>query len=503
MAIQIEVLTVMKYLTAPKSGSTPPVFITAGALCLVVVSGSAGEPPESVYLTGIVRDFQRSHPDFNPAIGDGHYAGNLSFFLPNDRKPVFSGEGFRVEAQWRDIESRPIAPHLFGGWGAGAVLVAGKPTVNGGATLDTWDSSVGPYGGTNVGPPPNIVAGATMPTIAPPGGMGPSVGNLVYSGAGVSVINEDRHCDSLVIRDDHRVRIDGNVTMLCDDHFVMRDGASIELLAGSSLTLYVLGNVEIVDSTINDGFYDPSRFVIYHLGGGQMRFGDGADLYGTLVSPNGRVIIADDANVYGGLIAADLLVEDVSGLHIDARIPFDQCGNRFADSAGTAGPESTGGITSAASFGQWFRDLPGINLSTRYSITLVRGADGVYEFASADFFPVDDNLLGNEGDPHNYYFTYVLDAHFIYDACADQFLEFEGNDDVWVFVDGKLAMDRGGIAPGTEQFIDFDRFGLVDGEATSLVLFYAHRQGPFSSFRIRTNVVLHTDDDFAVSAGFD
>ncbi len=51
----------------------------------------------------------------------------------------------------------------------------------------------------------------------------------------------------------------------------MRDGASIELLAYSSLELYVLGDVEIVDSTINDGFYDPSRFAIYHLGTGQVR----------------------------------------------------------------------------------------------------------------------------------------------------------------------------------------------------------------------------------------
>jgi fibro-slime domain-containing protein len=333
--------------------------------------------------------------------------------------------------------------------------------------------------------------------------MGPSVGNLLYDGAGVSVLSGDLHCDSLAIRDNHRLRIDGNVTVLCDGIFKMSDGASIELLAGSRLELYVLGDVDIMDSTINDGFYDPSRFAIYHLGAGQVRIRDGADVYGTVVSPNGTVSIANTADFFGALTAADLDVQDAAGLHIDARAPFDQCGNRFDDSVGVAGPVSTGGITSAASFDQWFRDVPGTNLSAKHAITLVPGGDGLYEFAAMDFFPIDDQLLGNEGDTHNYYFTYAIDAHFTYDACAGQFLEFEGNDDVWVFVNGMLAMDLGGVAPGTEQYIDFDRLGLVDAEGASLLFLYAHRQGASAGLRIRTNVGLSTQTPVMVSAMFD
>jgi fibro-slime domain-containing protein len=500
----LEVLAVMQYPRVPKTGTNPPVFITASTLCLVAASAFASEPPASFQLSGVVRDFPRSHPDFNPAASYGHNAGNVEYFIGPGHRPVFSGNGFRVDAQWRDAESRPIAPHLFGGWGAGAVLVANAPTITGLVTLDTWDSTLGPYGGANVGPAPNVVEGASMPTIAPPAGMGASVGNLDYEDVGTSVLSANVRCDSLSIRDDHRLQISGDVTVLCDGAFEMRDGGVIELLPGASMELYVVGDVEIVDSTINDGFYDPTRFVIYHLGAGQVRLGDGADMYGTIVSPAGRVVIDNDANFYGALTTADLLVTNTAGLHIDQRSQFDQCGNRFADVAGTAGPTSTAGITSAGTFSQWYRDVPGVNLSTRHAITLVRDVDNVYEYAaSPDFFPIDDDLLGNEGDPHNYYFTYAINAQFTYDACSDQFFEFEGSDDAWVFVDGTLAMDLGGIAPGTEQIIDFDRLGLLDGEVASLVFLYAHRKGPFSGFRIRTNVVLTTEATLVVSAGFD
>ena len=165
-----------QYLTLPKTGTTCAMLVAVSTLGLAAESGGAGAPSESLYLTGVVRDVRRSHPDFNTSVvgGFGHYAGNVSFHLGPDRKPVFSGNGSRVDSEWRDIASRPIAPHLFGGWGAGAVLVAGTPSISALATEDTWDSSVGPYGGANVGPPPNIVAGATMPTISPPGGRGSS-----------------------------------------------------------------------------------------------------------------------------------------------------------------------------------------------------------------------------------------------------------------------------------------------------------------------------------------
>ena len=90
--------------------------------------------------------------------------------------------------------------------------------------------------------------------------------------------------------------------------------------------------------------------------------------------------VEDTSQLYGVVIGTDLRVTGTAGLHIDATSPFDQCGNRINDSVGTAGPSSTGGITSAESYDQWFRDVVGLNMSISDTITLVRGEDGVFEF---------------------------------------------------------------------------------------------------------------------------
>ena len=73
----------------------------------------------------------------------------------------------------------------------------------------------------------------------------------------------------------------------------------------------------------------------------------------------------------------------------------DACGVNFNDSAGVKGAVSSGGIKSAASFEQWYRDDLGVNLSDFHTIVLTRDHDGVYTYSTSDFHPIDGRLLGN------------------------------------------------------------------------------------------------------------
>jgi len=101
---------------------TNQVLICAGVASLLVSAAAAqeGEPPASVEITGIVRDFKAvgdngGHPDFqnNPENGMARYAGNMDLLIGEDGKPVFNGKGAKITNQWRDAQSRQISYALY------------------------------------------------------------------------------------------------------------------------------------------------------------------------------------------------------------------------------------------------------------------------------------------------------------------------------------------------------------------------------------------------------
>ena len=267
-------------------------------------------------------------------------------------------------------------------------------------------------------------------------------------------------------------------------------GFQIVLLPGSTLDLYVTGRIRIRDSgNLNMNTGDPRLVTIYALGSGIFEMRDGTSLAAYIVAPLRILVIEAGSHVYGRFTGQSIELESGGGYHHDGT-GADACNNPYLDTAGIAGIASAGGITSSASFDEWYRDILGSNFSTYHLITLVRDAFGVYEFASGAFYPIDGRLFGNEGDLHNNYFTYEIQAEFTYTACGDQFFEFMGSDDAWLYVDGKQAIDLGGVQPGTEQRVDMDRLGLTDGQTYMLHFFYAHRSPWPAVFELRTNLAL-------------
>lgn len=184
------------------------------------------------------------------------------------------------------------------------------------------------------------------------------------------------------------------------------------------------------------------------------------------------------------------------------------------DVAGLPTGTDNGGIASAASFNSWYRDVPGVNMSKPLPLTLVRQQDGSYVFddksdplysSLGGFFPIEDQLFGNPGGSpdRNFHFTFELHTEFTYDASGSQVFRFVGDDDVWVFINGRLVIDLGGVHGATEQYVDLDRLGLVDGEVYTLDFFFAERHRTQSNFRITTNLLLESVELPSVTDAFD
>jgi len=128
---------------------------------------------------------------------------------------------------------------------------------------------------------------------------------------------------------------------------------------------------------------------------------------------------------------------------------MDAAGNRIAplmphvssmpgDIAGQVDPATGGAATSESTMDQWFNATPGVNDWSSHTMNFEMQPNGSYVMEGS----LDTLGAGTE-------YTSELEWGFVYEADRDSFLEIETDAEAWVYIDGKLVIDGGGVSdPG-------------------------------------------------------
>jgi fibro-slime domain-containing protein len=152
-----------------------------------------------------------------------------------------------------------------------------------------------------------------------------------------------------------------------------------------------------------------------------------------------------------------------------------------------------GWTTNATDFSSWFRDSTySTTVLDTLTLTETPAASGTFVFSETEFFPLDGRGWNdppiNESE-HNYSFTSEL--HYWFQWAGGETLTFFGDDDVWVYVNKKLAVDIGGIHGPITASVTLDDatnaalgLGLVAGSVYEIALFQAERHVTGSQYEL-------------------
>jgi fibro-slime domain-containing protein len=177
----------------------------------------------------------------------------------------------------------------------------------------------------------------------------------------------------------------------------------------------------------------------------------------------------------------------------------------------TGGGNTRPNFNGPAPFAEWY-DSSSPNVKEVLStLTLqYQAAAGTYVFdATNNFYPLDtagwvaqgDEALADPGCQHNVSFT--SETHFWFEYQGGESFEFKGDDDLWVFVNGKLALDLGGLHGSQTASLVLDAtqngtadkverglvtndvdLGMKAGGVYEIIMFHAERNECGSNFKV-------------------
>ena len=157
-------------------------------------------------------------------------------------------------------------------------------------------------------------------------------------------------------------------------------------------------------------------------------------------------------------------------------------------------------ITSAASFAQWY-NTSDVNRAIPKQLKLTESSpgSGIFGYESSAFFPLAPEEgfgITPKANDMGMNFLFTTEIHVQFNYLAGQKFTFRGDDDLWIFVNGRLALDLGSMHGPEEGTIDFDAqassLEITAGGYYAMDIFHAERHMRGSNFKVTTNIACFT-----------
>lgn len=301
------------------------------------------------------------------------------------------------------------------------------------------------------------------------------------------------------------------------DNSWSRAGLVQEKLGTNGMPVYTDAAVRYVASLLKAGYYNDVSDSAYNCN---------SYIYKTFVAENGKRSIHNES-------ATEFSAQfEVTKSYNDIKTAYDLAWY-LLNTIYQPDTEATVPVTDVN--GQQ-REVPlyGMAVDTYKSIVLTDGGNGKYTFEAGyksnnveypqnvnfdrengeiynggdeknlSFYPLDKLGYEQLGLPtntskvdasHNGSFTLRGESQFVYNEGANLYFTFTGDDDVYMYINGVLALDLGGAHGRNTKKVQLDKldkntYKLKDGEVATFTFFYMERCSDASTFAIETNMEL-------------